>query len=154
MVEAKKAACDAGGALSFFAGALSLQELQERVGVEYCIALLGRASSYESERSDYDGAPAMLRLPASSDGGDELVVPETEEGFETFEWRQRAGATAVLAKLQLGMEDLQRLLRFTEIFMWVLLSVDFEKRSALALLQKLQSEAQALTTEQLKTAFK
>eukprot|EP00965_Chrysotila_dentata_P118657 3922890-Pleurochrysis_carterae.AAC.1 len=39
--------------------------------------------------------------------------------------------------------------------MWVLLSADLEaRRSALALLQKLQLEAQALTSEQLKTAFK
>eukprot|EP00965_Chrysotila_dentata_P139623 4616392-Pleurochrysis_carterae.AAC.1 len=34
MVEAKRAACDRGRALSFFAGALSSQELQERVGAE------------------------------------------------------------------------------------------------------------------------
>eukprot|EP00965_Chrysotila_dentata_P174750 5769039-Pleurochrysis_carterae.AAC.1 len=38
--------------------------------------------------------------------------------------------------------------------MWVLLSADFETRSALALLQELQLEAEALTNEQLKTAFK
>eukprot|EP00965_Chrysotila_dentata_P106006 3500603-Pleurochrysis_carterae.AAC.1 len=52
------------------------------------------------------------------------------------------------------MEDLQRLLRFAEIFMWVLLSADLEARSALVLLQKLQLEAQALTSEQSRTAFK
>eukprot|EP00965_Chrysotila_dentata_P143629 4745834-Pleurochrysis_carterae.AAC.1 len=80
--------------------------------------LLGRAS----------GAPAMLRLPASSDGDDELVVPKTGDGIETTAWRQRAGATAVLAKLELGTEDLRRLLRFAETFMLVLLSADLEAR--------------------------
>eukprot|EP00965_Chrysotila_dentata_P072054 2380503-Pleurochrysis_carterae.AAC.1 len=66
MVEAKKAACnDGGGALSFFADALSSKELQERVGAEYCIALLGRAS--HSEKYAFPPPPAMLRLPASSD---------------------------------------------------------------------------------------
>eukprot|EP00965_Chrysotila_dentata_P075807 2504458-Pleurochrysis_carterae.AAC.1 len=38
--------------------------------------------------------------------------------------------------------------------MWVLLSADFDTRSALALFQKLQLEAHALTGEQLETAFK
>eukprot|EP00965_Chrysotila_dentata_P153048 5057959-Pleurochrysis_carterae.AAC.1 len=39
--------------------------------------------------------------------------------------------------------------------MWVLLSVDLEaRRSSSVLLQKLQPEAQALTSEQLETAFK
>eukprot|EP00965_Chrysotila_dentata_P050256 1665247-Pleurochrysis_carterae.AAC.1 len=95
----------------------------------------------------------MLRLPASSDGGDELVVPEVS--IERAEWRQRAGATAVLAKLELGTEILQRLLRFAEILLWVLLSADLEaRRSASVLLLKLQLEAEALTSEQLKTAFK
>eukprot|EP00965_Chrysotila_dentata_P145347 4800087-Pleurochrysis_carterae.AAC.1 len=39
--------------------------------------------------------------------------------------------------------------------MWVLLSADLEaQRSASVLFQKLQLEAQALTNEQLRTAFK
>eukprot|EP00965_Chrysotila_dentata_P073499 2427732-Pleurochrysis_carterae.AAC.1 len=89
--------------LTVVAGALSSQELQERVGAKYCIALLDRASGDENgwimpggvkEMHDKRDAPAMLRLPASPDGGDELVVPETENGVETSEWRQRAGATA------------------------------------------------------------
>eukprot|EP00965_Chrysotila_dentata_P099306 3283200-Pleurochrysis_carterae.AAC.2 len=64
MVEAKKALCieDLGRFLSIFAGELSLQELQEGVGAEYCIKLLGRAS--ESETTAQHGKPAMLRLPA------------------------------------------------------------------------------------------
>eukprot|EP00965_Chrysotila_dentata_P102841 3395680-Pleurochrysis_carterae.AAC.1 len=84
MVEAKKAFCieDLGRLLSTFAGKLSLQELQEGVGAKYCIALLGQRSRHE-EYCDRNGAPAMLRLPAPSDGGDELVVPETENGIET-----------------------------------------------------------------------
>eukprot|EP00965_Chrysotila_dentata_P133262 4406540-Pleurochrysis_carterae.AAC.1 len=113
MVEAKIAmACHDGRLLLAVAGALSSKELQERVGADYCIALLGQSS--ESEFYVLEDVPAMLRLPASSDGGDELVVPEN--GIETAEWRQRAGETAVLAKLDLGTEDLRRLLRFAEIF--------------------------------------
>eukprot|EP00965_Chrysotila_dentata_P157871 5215977-Pleurochrysis_carterae.AAC.1 len=94
MVEAKKALCieDLDRFLSTFAGELSLQELQKGVGAEYYIELLGRAS--ESEKTSQYGKPAMLRLPASSDGGDELVVSETGNGVESAEWRQRAGATA------------------------------------------------------------
>eukprot|EP00965_Chrysotila_dentata_P119879 3964198-Pleurochrysis_carterae.AAC.1 len=89
MVEAKKALCieDLDRFLSTFAGELSLQKLQEGVGAEYFIELLGRAS--ESEKTAQHGKPAMLRLPASSGGGHELVVPETENGIETAEWRQR-----------------------------------------------------------------
>eukprot|EP00965_Chrysotila_dentata_P138364 4576591-Pleurochrysis_carterae.AAC.1 len=73
MVEAKKTLCteDLGRLLSIFAGELSSQELQEGVGAEYCIALLGQVS--ENEKASQHGKLAMLRLPASSDGGDELV---------------------------------------------------------------------------------
>eukprot|EP00965_Chrysotila_dentata_P065219 2161615-Pleurochrysis_carterae.AAC.1 len=96
MVETKIAmvqACDDGRLLLVVAGALSSQEVQERVGAEYCIALLGRASRNEGIFNG-EGDPAMLRLPASSDGGDELVMPQTGDGVESREWRQRAGATA------------------------------------------------------------
>eukprot|EP00965_Chrysotila_dentata_P049976 1656168-Pleurochrysis_carterae.AAC.1 len=93
MVETKIAmACNDRRLLLVVAGELSSQQLRERVGAEYCIALLGQRSGDEEYQKMY--REAMLRLPASSDGGNELVVPETEDGIETAEWRQRAGATA------------------------------------------------------------
>mmetsp|Transcript_20450 Transcript_20450/g.44451 ORF Transcript_20450/g.44451 Transcript_20450/m.44451 type:complete len:157 (+) Transcript_20450:550-1020(+) len=84
----------------------------------------------------------MLRPPAASDGGDELVVPR--KGVET----------AVLAKLQLGTSELYRLLRFVKVFMLLLFVPDLQARQpTFLLLQKFQQNISALTVQQLRTAF-
>eukprot|EP00965_Chrysotila_dentata_P150414 4968577-Pleurochrysis_carterae.AAC.1 len=175
MIETKNAAaCANHHMLSFVASALSSKELQEGVGAEFCIKLLGRTSEGETnniaaalnpflrellasfDEADEQGSyvPAMLRIPAATDGGDELVVPVDKRGVETLEWQQRAGATAVLAKLELSAEDLPRLFRFEEVFIWLLSSHPEARQAALVLLQKLQTERRSLTGAQSQTTFK